>query len=411
MKVAYCSLLLPEEKKLAERSKKRLSGISTHKVTSAMIKGIEANLDSPVTLFNIINTLNYPNFPELLFHDEVWSHVDGANDRHIGYINLFGIKYITQENKLYKRLGDWVEGNEGEDIIIVVHHIFYPALRAVWRIKKKYGNRVKICLITGDLPGKYGLQSQYKVNLKELLTRVLEMKIVRLAQRFDCYVFVTPYMAEALNVADKPFEVVECVHSVVLPSARSSMDGPDSNNQKIVFYAGAVREEYGIPHLLRAFSLIEDPTYELWIAGEGNADELVLEYAQGDHRIKPLGFITPDEVSERQQLSTVLVSPRTSEHEYVKYSFPSKSFDSLASGIPYVAHRLPCDPPEYEGVIQYAQNESDEALAQKIIEICEMPRSDRDRIGVDAREFLLKNKEPNTLCSKVVRMFNKVVSE
>lgn len=405
MKIAYCSLLLPEEKKLAERSKKRLSGISTHKVTSAMIQGIDANLETPVTLFNIINTLNYPDFPDILFHDEEWSHAEGAKDYHIGYINLFGIKYLTQESRLYKKLETWVEDNDNDDLVIIVHHIFYPALKAAWRIKKKYGSRIKTCLITGDLPGKYGLQSQYKLNMKELLTRRLEKKILKLSQRFDCYVFVTSHMADALGVVHKPFEVVECVHSAPSASIADSHEAvSNQDDPKVIFYAGAVRNEYGIPHLLRAFSMIEDPTYELWIAGEGNADELVSKYAERDCRIKHLGFISPTEVSERQQCSTVLVSPRTSEHEYVKYSFPSKSVDSLASGTPYIAHRLPCDPPEYEEVIQYAADESDEALAQKIIEICELPKKDRREIGKKARRFICTEKSPEILCSKIVKM-------
>lgn len=40
MNIAYCSMLLPEEKKLAERSKERLSGISLHRFTGALIQGL-----------------------------------------------------------------------------------------------------------------------------------------------------------------------------------------------------------------------------------------------------------------------------------------------------------------------------------------------------------------------------------
>ena len=80
MNIAYCSLLLPEEKRLSERSKERLSGISGHKVTVATIKGIDENLDSPVTIFNIINTLNYPHFPQLIFPTEQWSHAEYSKD-------------------------------------------------------------------------------------------------------------------------------------------------------------------------------------------------------------------------------------------------------------------------------------------------------------------------------------------
>ena len=123
MKIAYCSLLLPEEKHLAERAKKRLSGISLHKFTRALISGLDSNLSEPVTIFNIINTLNYPNFPQLIFRNEQWHHTKQSKDYHIGYINLFGIKYITQERNLYKHLKRWVLSNRTEDCMICVHHI------------------------------------------------------------------------------------------------------------------------------------------------------------------------------------------------------------------------------------------------------------------------------------------------
>ena len=70
MKIAYCSLLLPEEKRLAERTRGRLPGVSLHKFTRALIKGLDENLTEPIKVLNIINTLNYPNFPDLIFKTE-----------------------------------------------------------------------------------------------------------------------------------------------------------------------------------------------------------------------------------------------------------------------------------------------------------------------------------------------------
>ena len=50
MKVAFCGLLLPEEKGLTKRAKRRLPGISGHKVTSSLIDGIDANLTLSIPL-------------------------------------------------------------------------------------------------------------------------------------------------------------------------------------------------------------------------------------------------------------------------------------------------------------------------------------------------------------------------
>lgn len=106
-------------------------------------------------------------------------------------------------------------------------------------------------------------------------------------------------------------------------------------------------------------------------------------------------------------MATVLVNPRTTELEFVKYSFASKTLECLASGKPYIAHKLPCDPPEYNGPIIYADNESDEAVAAKIVEICELPDNERDEIGQKAREFVLTQKKPKVMCKKIVDMLYK----
>ncbi len=411
MKIAYCSLLLPEEKRLAERAKERLSGVSLHKFTRAVIQGLDANCDEPVTVFNIINTLNYPKFPDLIFKTEEWSHTDGSKDVHIGYINLFGIKYITQANGLYRRLNRWVKSLNGEKCIVCVHHIYYPAMKAACRLKKKYGEQVQLCLITGDMNGTFGLASQYKPNLKERLTHFVEHSIDKMAPKFDCYVFATKDMADGFGVADKPFTVLECTYSEPVYSSNVPDNSLNPDGKKVIFYAGALRDEYGIGHLLRAFSMIEDPDYRLWLAGGGNAEEMIKNAAEKDPRIEFLGFVTPQQVDLRQKNATVLISPRTSELEFVKYSFPSKTMECLASGKPYIAHKLPCDPPEYGGYIQYPSDESDASLRDKIVEICELSQDARDKIGQNAKEFIAREKNPKAQCRRIIDLWKQMISK
>lgn len=406
MNIAYCSLLLPEEKRLAERSKKRLSGISLHKFTRAVIQGLDANQDTPISIFNIINTLNYPNFPDLIFKTEKWSHAEGAEDWHIGYINLFGIKYITQSVGLYKKLCQWVESKPGEECIICVHHIYYPAMKAACKLRKKYGDRIKLCLITGDMIGQYGLAQQFKPNLKERMIQRMGKKIDAMAKSFDCFVFATKDMADGFGVADKPFTVLECAYTEPVYANDTPDNSLNPEGNKVIFYAGALRVEYGIKHLLDAFSMIRDDSYRLWLAGGGAAEPLIREYAEKDPRIEFLGFLTPQQVDLRQKNATVLISPRTSELEFVKYSFPSKTMECLASGKPYIAHRLPCDPPEYGNHIQYAQDETDEALRDRIVQICELPEQERAEIGRKAQRFIADEKNPRVMCKRVIDLWN-----
>lgn len=408
MNIAYCSLLLPEEKNLTERTRERLSGISIHKVSTAEIKGIDENIGKPIDIFNIINTVNFPKFPQLIFPTEVWNHSNERKhkDYHIGYINLFGIKYVSQSLKQYYYLSKWVKQCEDKSIICI-HHIYLPSMIAAVRIGKRYRNKVKLCLNTGDVPGKYGLQSQFKKNVKQLLTEVIvDNSIMKLAKKFDCYIFVTKDMAKAFEVEDKPYTIVECAYTE--PDYAKDLNIVNSK-LKTIFYAGAIRKEYGIEHLLKAFSLIEGPEYRLIIAGGGSEEGLVKLHEKKDNRIKFLGFISPQEVLKQQLSACVLVSPRQANCEFVKYSFPSKAVDSLASGIPYVAHKLPCDPPEYAGYINYPDNESDEALKDKLVEICDLPFEERKALGEKAKKFIYEEKNPIVMTKGIVHMWENIL--
>ena len=67
-----------------------------------------------------------------------------------------------------------------------------------------------------------------------------------------------------------------------------------------------------------------------------------------------------------------------------------------------------CNPEEYGSYIQYPKDESDEALAEKIIEICNMSPEERNAIGERARKFILEEKNPQKQMLKIVRMNEKV---
>lgn len=402
MRIAYCTLLLPEEKRITEKVKGHLSGVSLHKFSKALISGLDANLERPVDVFNIINVLNFPAYKELVFRTESWHHKQESNDIHIGYLNLFGIKYITQAMGLFRRLDKWVK-QDPDKCVIIIHSNYYPLMIAAKRIKKKYHDKVVNCLITGDVPGQYGEESKNKKTLKERLITVLDKKLYKMSKDYDCYVFQTPFMGERFGVEDKPIYVIECTY--IQPKVEehdNKLLKYSNKGKKVVFYAGSLREEYGILHLIRAFELIDGSEYELWLAGGGNAEEKIKEIQKKDNRIKLLGFISPGEVAARQEAATVLVSPRMADLDFVKYSFPSKTMECLASGKPYIAHKLPCEPQEYAKYILYPDDESDEALSKKIMEICSLPERDREDIGRKGRSFILNEKNPKTMCRGLV---------
>lgn len=404
MKICFCSLLLPNEEELLSKTKAKLS-FSRHKFGLSVLEGLEENLKGNLTVMNIINTVNFPKYKQLIFKTQCWSHNKKAKDYHLGYVNLFVIKYLTQAFTLKRKLEKWIKQHPAQEkLILYVQDMYFPSIMAVLSVCKKYKN-VKTCLMTGDLTGKYGLTPDSNP-LKSKLILLKDKYVNKKIKLFDSFVLVTKYMANAMGVSDYPYTVMECLYSV----DANDLSKVNNKNQleKTLFYAGALREEYGIIHLLRAFSLIQDSSYRLLLAGGGEAVEVIKKWIKKDKRIKYLGFISPSEVTAYQEISDVLINPRTSEHEFVKYSFASKTMECLVSGKPYIAHKLPCNPPEYDAFIQYPENESDEALRDKMIEVCEMEKKEKDLLCEKSRKFIIEEKNPKKQCEKIVKMLKKI---
>lgn len=82
------------------------------------------------------------------------------------------------------------------------------------------------------------------------------------------------------------------------------------NNKKIKFlYVGQLGEIKGIDILLETFSNWKNKNVELDICGQGNLDDLVLQYSKQDARIHFWGQVSKEELDEIYDASDVLVAP------------------------------------------------------------------------------------------------------
>lgn len=399
MKVYFCTTMFPDIEDDIKKSKAP-NTVSGHHFQNNLIEGFEEN-ECDVKVINIPRLRKYPDYPQIIFRKKFFSHKKEAFDIHLGFINLFGLNFITQTINEFLYIKKILKNrNKNEKNVFLTFNSNLQHSLSLLAVKKIYPDII-LCDIIGDLHGKYGIKNPTK-GLKGKIINKMEELQDKLARQFDCFVFVTKHMAEALKVTDKPYTVMECLYKAV--DNVNFLYQNEESELKYIFNAGNLSYEYGIEHLLNSFSLIKDENYRLLIAGSGNAVDTIKEYEKRDSRIKYLGFITPKEVENYQKQSTVLVNPRTSEFEFVKYSFASKNMECLASGKPYIAHKLLCNPPEYDEYIQYPNSETDEDLKNKIINICEMSKEERDEIGIKSRNFIINEKNCKIQCKKVLDM-------
>ena len=101
------------------------------------------------------------------------------------------------------------------------------------------------------------------------------------------------------------------------------------------------------------------------------------------------GMLLNSEIVEKEQCASLLVNPRPTHEEYVKYSFPSKTMEYMASGTPVLTTRLPGMPEEYAPYVFFIEEESVDGVAQALKQVLALSDEALFANGSEAREFVL----------------------
>ena len=99
-----------------------------------------------------------------------------------------------------------------------------------------------------------------------------------------------------------------------------------------------------------------------------------------------------------------MVNPRKAEGEWVKYSFPSKNIEYMASGTPLLAYNLPCIPPEYSDKY-FAIDPQNLELSLKNILLLE--KEELHTFGMEARKWICEQKNSHIQAKKIIKMLEK----
>jgi glycosyltransferase involved in cell wall biosynthesis len=326
------------------------------------------------------------------------NNVDGFS---VGYFNLAIVKNNCIFRGLKKALTDQIRKSDNEPILVIVYGMHIPYMEAALYAKKKFNN-IKLCLIVPDLP-------EYMENSSGLiwnLRQIIQKDAHKLVPKFDSFVLLTDAMVARLNLQKKPWVRIEGMIDPQEHLIRSKSD--ETSFKKIVMYSGTLAIRYGILDLLEAFENIKEPEYELWICGAGNTEKAIKFKAKNDKRIRFFGLVSREMVLEMQKLALVLVNPRSSQSEYTKYSFPSKTMEYLLSGKIVIMRRLLGIPEEYHKYIYFTLDDRIESLQNAIVYVCEMSKESRIIIGNNAREFVLTEKNYESQTCKVMELIKSI---
>lgn len=400
MKYGFLTTLIPPkmDQEVRRRSKYNMQD-AANALQWNLFEGFQENLEEDVRLFNVLPVGSFPQYYSKPFiNASTFDTKYNQGNRNIGFCNVKLLRKYHQASRVYRELKKWCD-EDGEKTLFV-YTASAPFMKAVSRVKRCC-DKLKVCVIIADLPDMSDLSSN-----KSLLKKLFEKKMaVSAYSSIGCvaaFVLLTKHMATYLKT-DKPWLVMEGIAGKVAPCEHIATD------KKIILYTGTLHSRFGVRTLVDAFMQITGEEYRLVLCGVGDSEQYIRVCAEKDDRIVFKGQVAREEALQLQQQATVLVNPRQNNEEFTKYSFPSKTLEYLASGVPVVAYKLDGIPDEYDDYLNYVEDNSAESLAAKLVDVCNLDKEAHKAMGKRGAEFVLQNKNARVQTRRILEFIGKEV--
>lgn len=371
----------------------------------SILKGLSEHI-SGIKVINLPYLGGYPqSFNKPFFYGGNVFHTI-SKDRNItidniGFCNIKGIKHISRYLQTKNALKKWCSANANDTTIVLIYAISTPFLKACSEVKKEYDN-LRIVLIVPDLPEYMGGSD---AGILKWLKRKNQQILKELYNDIDGYVLLSEHMREKLPVGEKPWSVMEGIYNPVDDITEVKIA---ENYGKFILYTGTIAKRYGIMNLVHAFDAIQNKTYKLLICGAGDAEPEIKEHTINNSNIIYLGQLPRQKILALQKCATLLVNPRTGEEYFTKYSFPSKTMEYFGSGTPCLIYKLQGIPDEYYEYCYSINGYSINELTGVLSNLMELPEAELRNKGKQARNFILKYKNPVAQAKKILDVIDQL---
>jgi len=315
----------------------------------------------------------------------------------LSWTNLLFFKHKS----IYKNLRQELKRIDLSIYENVVIYDLYPVFFDLLEFIKTKNPKLKIIAIVPDIIGMTRGKSN---SLLRVFDAISLKKVENGLNYIDGIVYLTKYMHEKmpLTASNIPSIVIE---GICNPDVLSLKSNQSKIENKYILYTGSLDVRHGIMNLIEAFKNVEDSSLELWICGDGDGKQLVEEECSKHPSIKYLGQKPRKEIIFLQSKAYLLINPRTSEGEFTKYSFPSKIIEYFLSGRPCFMYKLPGIPDEYFNYCFFSEKEDVRSLTESLNEISNFDSKKMERIGEEAKNFILNNKSSRIQAKKIIDLF------
>ena len=346
----------------------------THNFAWSLVDALrEAGLQ--VGLLSVWPVSDFPGNPRVLFRSAPFA-TKGVPGECLGFVNLVGLKHVTRFLQCLTRgsrvLRRW------RPSILLVHGVHSPFLWYAVLSRRLLGLTVVVVLT--DPPG-VGLPTD---RLATRFLRWLDVKLVRWALRWtDAVIALTTDLARDF-APGKPALVMDGIGRF---DSEAEHLRPNRSRPTVV-YAGSLRASYGVDRLVDAVAGLTDPPVTLEVYGSGELAGWVSDVAAERAQIEGPRLLSREDLQRTYRAADLLVQPRPTNQSFVRYSFPSKIIEYLASGTPVLTTRLVSLTDEYDPYVYWIDDDSPAGIRKAVGEVLRLPEDERLAKGRQAAAFI-----------------------
>lgn len=320
---------------------------------------------------------------------------------YLNFLNLPIFKFISMFYSCCKRIKQYQDENGADFFVLSTINYLPIGLATCFMARRcKYRN----IIIFTDCSVGYAYDGKTGKKIKHILLKIYKKIVHILENQYDAYVLFSEKMNEVVNCKRKPYHVMEGFFN----AKDLDLNEREKYPKFVILYAGSLLESFGIQNIIEAFQTINNKDMELWIAGDGPYKDKLMQLSCYDERIHFLGYVKHSKLFEIEKKVSMVINTRDPKLEYTKYSFPSKTFEYLVSGTPFLSTKLVCYPKEYDSYIYFIEDNSIEKIKQGICLVASKSEEERAEFGKKAREFIIHEKASEIQVKKLVDFITKI---
>ncbi|MBE7061003.1 MAG: glycosyltransferase [Clostridiales bacterium] len=335
--------------------------------------------------------------------EEVYGNIHYVYD---SFINMNVLRQITRQKRAQKEIKRLYR--ENKDCAIVCDVLNQSIAKAARKMGKKY--KIPVIGIVTDVPGYMsGARRKTLSFVNRMISKFGEKRAQANVSKYDAYLLLTEQMNAVVNAKNKPYIVIEGHCDSKMATRPNIIDNKTS--PKIIMYAGGVHREFGIRRMVDAFLKANIQGWQLHIYGDGNCEKELTALSNEKENIKYFGTKPNSVIVEKQLEATLLVNPRLTDAEYVKYSFPSKTMECMVSGTPLLTTKLPGMPKEYHQYVYLFEDESEDGMCETFKSVLDKTALEYHEKGNTAKQFVLQNKSNVIQAQKLLDFISKLMKK